>query len=169
MSTLRSSRHDLRFLAAALAVTAVGAALVSACGTVEPQGARQPYDLAISSGDRIVDAGASTPCEATSPVTVGGADLADVAGLPADWPAPPVPALLCGTSGGAGSDSGSATYATPATPTTVLGQYEAALPATYEVTRQDGADGEMLTGRAGDVTFRLEAREGAYSLTFEPA
>jgi len=164
VSTLRPLRHDLRLLAASLAVAVIGVSLVAACGTVEPRGTRQPFDLAISSGDEVADAGASTACE--DPAGVGATDLADVTSLPSDWPRPPVPALLCGTSGATDGQHESATYATPAAPRTVLGQYEAALPASYDVTRRDGADGELLEGTAGAVSFRVEAREGSYSLTF---
>jgi hypothetical protein len=162
--TLPASRRTRR--TGALAATGLAAALLalSACsGDAEPRaGIANPNgtDLQQVQGD----SGVPEACLEAFPVAVGEADLDDVTLLPAGWPAPPVEATLCQTTGTVDGNLETADYATAASAEQVLDAYEAALPAEYTATRQDQGMGDQLTGAAGSVYFTITTRDGAYSV-----
>ena len=72
---------------------------------------------------------------------------------------------LCQTAA-TGSGVQVASYGTSAGAAEVLDAFEAALPSSYDVTRQDQGLGEQLDGTGDGVSFRVTTREGAYDVTF---
>ena len=48
----------------------------------------------------------------------------------------------------------------------MLDAVEGALPAGYEVTREDQGAGEQLDGTGDGVSFRVTTREGAFDVMF---
>lgn len=151
-----------------LATLALGATL-TACGGDDPGEAS-----AGSSADSFEDsqedlaeaadaAGVPDECQAAFPLALEPADPGDV-GFPADWPETPVEATLCSTGSTLDDTTRTADYATTASPAEVLDAYQAALPATYETTREDQGLGEVLNGTDGTVSFQLQPRDGEFTL-----
>jgi hypothetical protein len=92
-------------------------------------------------------------------------DLADITLMPADWPEPPVDAMLRRTSGTAADNLQSLDYVTEATADEVLAAYESAL-ASYGAVREDHGGGEMVWGSAGEVAFQVIAQPGGFTVLF---
>jgi uncharacterized protein YceK len=121
--------------------------------------------------DDAEDAFADTPeeCREAFPLAMGGADIADLALLPSDWPAPPDGAVLCGTAETIGGARETASYAIDAPIGDVLTHYETALTG-YETFRESGDENgtgyDSLSG--GDDVFGFQIREsdGGFVLAF---
>jgi hypothetical protein len=149
-----SLARPVRVAALLLALTACGAEAAGSDGA----------DGSGSSGGS--DLGAPAGCAEAFPVAVGTPDLADVTNRPADFPDPPVDAVLCQTSSTLDDTVTIASYATEAGPDEVLSAYEELLGATYEVVRADDGAGETLTGDLGGVFVQVSPRDGAFSVAF---
>jgi hypothetical protein len=104
-------------------------------------------------------------CRDAFPVAVGRADAAAITLMPATWPTDAVEGTLCQTSA-TGSGIQVASYATDASGAEVLDAVQGALPASYEVTREDQGMGEQLDGTGDGVSFRVTTREGAFEVMF---
>lgn len=144
------------------------AAVLAGCGADEP--ARDSGPASGSAADAEEDladvadaAGVPEECQEAFPLALEPVDPADV-GFPAGWPEPPVEATLCSTGSTLDDATRTADYATTATPTEVLDAYEAALPATYETTREDQGLGEVLSGYDDTVSFQIQPAEGRFSV-----
>ncbi|WP_210650233.1 hypothetical protein [Nocardioides sp. SYSU D00065] len=172
--TVRPLHRRLLPLTGLLLATAVS---VSACGSDESSGSEsaaasssESTDEALDGLDELADSGGvPEECREAFPAEVVPADIADVSGIPAEWPEPPVDATLCRTSSTMDDTLSIAGYATASSPAEVLDAYESALAEQWEVTREDNGMGEVLTGTAGDVWFQVETRDGAFDLSFAPA
>jgi hypothetical protein len=99
-------------------------------------------------------------CLEAFPLSVGGATLDDVELIPADWPAAPDGAVLCGTGGTLEGNQAYAEYAVPLDGAALLGHYQTAFPAGYTVEPTETISGPGLSGAAGEVYFTVEPREG---------
>jgi hypothetical protein len=115
-----------------------------------------------------LESGVPAECLEAFPVAFGTPDLAAATLLPTDFPADAVDGTLCQTSA-TGSGIQVVDWATEASGTEVLDALEAALPPSYDVTREDKGLGEQLDGTAGDVYFTVITRPGAWSLQLGPA
>ncbi len=104
-------------------------------------------------------------CRDAFPVAVGKADEGAISLMPETWPRDAVDGTLCQTSSTA-SGIQVASYATSATGSEVLDAVQDALPASYDVVRQDQGLGEQLDGTGDGVSFRVTTREGAFEVTF---
>jgi hypothetical protein len=155
------------------ALLAVGL-LLTACGGDAEADAAAALDSAVEEAagavaDAAEDAGvppAPEECLTPFPLSVGGATLDDVELIPADWPAAPDAAVLCGTGGTLDGNQDYAEYAVPLDGEALLAHYEAAFPAGYTVEPTDTIHGPGLTGTAGEVTFVVEPRDGGLNLIF---
>lgn len=112
--------------------------------------------------------GVPEECLEAFPVAFGEPDLAAATLLPTDFPADAVDGTLCQTAE-SGSGIQVVDWATEASGTEVLDAIEAALPPSYSVTRGDNGMGEQLDGTAGDVSFTVVTRPGAWTLQIGPA
>ena len=115
-----------------------------------------------------LESGVPTECLDAFPMAFGPADLSAATLMPADFPIDAVDATLCQTAA-TGSGVQTIDWATDTSGPEVLDAVEAALPATYSVTRSDEGLGEQLDGTAGDVVFTVLVREGAWTLQLGPA
>jgi hypothetical protein len=145
------------------AVLLAGALLLTACGGAAEADA--PGSTGVAALD---DAATSAPeeCLQPFPISVGGATLDDVELVPADWPAEPAGAVLCGTGGTLDGNQDYAQFAVPLDAEAVLAYYEGALPAGYTVEPTDTVSGPGLTGTAGTITFVVEPKDGGVNLVF---
>ncbi|GGH40704.1 hypothetical protein [Microbacterium album] len=111
-------------------------------------------------------------CQDAYPLAVVPADLADVASVPDDWPAPPAGAVLCLTSGSFDDTTETASYATDAPIEDVLAHYEAAL-AGYELYRADGAENgtgyDTLDGERPGLGVQIRETDGGFVIVFARA
>lgn len=173
-------RPSVQMRAALLLGTAVfSSTLLTACsdsGAAQTSGSDPVAEAAgepdaTDSGDiseAQLESGVPAECLDAFPVAFGKPDLGAATLLPADFPADAVAGTLCQTS--ATSDGLQVVdWATDASATEVLDAIEAALPASYEVTREDKGQGEQLDGTAGDVWFTVVTRPGAYTVQLAPA
>lgn len=115
-----------------------------------------------------LESGVPEACLEAFPVAMTAPELAAITLLPADWPEAPAGATLCQTSSTMDSGVQIADYATNDPTADVLDGYEDALSA-YDVVRADEGLGDQLSGTAGSVSFEINTRDGAYSVTFAPA
>ena len=115
-----------------------------------------------------LEAGVPAECLEAFPVAFGKPDLGAATLLPGDFPAEAVDGTLCQTSA-TGSGIQVVDWATGASGTEVLDALVAALPPSYDVTREDKGQGEQLDGTAGDVWFTVVTRPGAWTLQLSPA
>lgn len=169
------SLRNLRLPAKLSVVVAAGLLTLSACsGDSEASGSTggstgsndEAASETVELQDLQEDSGAPEECVEVFPLALAEADLADLSLVPGDWPEAPVDATLCQTSATIEGNLETADYATRATGAEVLDAFQAALPAGYEVTREDRGQGDMLAGSAGEVFFEVSTREGAYTVTF---
>ena len=171
MHACSPTRHTRALLATALLASGL---LLTACGGDAEADAAAALESAVeeAAGD-LADAGADAglppapeECLAAFPLAVGGATLDDVDLIPADWPAAPDSAVLCGTGGTPDGNQDYAEYAVALDGEALLAHYEGAFPAGYTVEPTDTIYGPGLTGTAGEVTFVVEPRDGALNLVF---
>lgn len=162
------SRRNLRLPVKLSIVVAAGVLTLSGCSgdTDASGGADKAASDTVDLQDVQEDAGVPEECREAFPVAIGEADLADLSLVPGDWPEAPADATLCQTSSTIEGNRETADYATEATGAEVLDAFQGALPAGYEVTREDQGLGDMLTGSAGEVFFEVNTRDGAYTVTF---
>ncbi|MGY1696398.1 hypothetical protein ACI780_15965 [Geodermatophilus sp. SYSU D00814] len=144
----------------ALTGALLGAAvLLSACGgddTDEP---------AAAAGDGAAALGADVPeeCTAAFPLTVAGADIADVESVPDDFPEPPDGSTLCETGGTAGGGQEYANYATDLGSEEVLAHYESVFGAGRTET---GLGAPAVGGATGDTFWQVEPVDGGFRIVF---
>ena len=146
--------------------TSAGAA--SGGGEPDAEAPAEPGSGSTDMSEAQVDSGVPEECLEAFPVAFGEPDLAAATLLPADFPAEAVAGTLCQTSA-TGDGLQVVDWATDASGTEVLDALVAALPPSYEVTREDKGLGEQLDGTAGDVWFTVVTRPGAWSLQLSPA
>ena len=158
--------HRLLPLAGLVLATALSLSACGEDGSTTSASAAATDEALSDLGEIAEDAGVPEECHDAFPADVVPVDIADVELMPSDWPEPPVDATLCRTSATMDDTVSIAGYATTSSPAEVLDAYETALAGTWEVTREDGTFGEVLTGTADDVWFQVETRDGAYDLTF---
>ena len=142
--------------------------LLTACGGNAEAGTA-PDAAVDAAGEQASDAdvlAAPEECLAPFPLAVGGATLDDVELIPADWPAAPAGAVLCGSGGTLDGNQDYVEYAVTLDGDALLAYYQGAFPAGYTVGPIDTIGGPGLTGTAGDVTFVVEPREGGVNLVF---
>lgn len=170
MSALRGGRTALAAVCAAAALALGGCSF--SLGTSLDQGAdaadepdRTVEDL---TDDLADDAGVPEECLAVSIASFPGADLADVAALPADWPEPPAGSILCATSDGGTTET--AAYAASVAFDRVVAHYESSLPAAYETVRLSGEENgtgyASLDGVGPGVGFQIRENDGGFTLVF---
>jgi hypothetical protein len=141
--------------------------LLTACGGDAEADTAAAVESAVE--DAVEDAGlppAPEECLTPFPLAVGVATLDDVDLIPADWPAAPDGAVLCGTGGTLDGNQDYAEYAVPLDGAALLAYYEGVFPAGYTVEPTDTIHGPGLTGTAGEVTFVVEPRDGGLNLIF---
>ncbi len=116
-------------------------------------------------------AGSDVPAECIDsfPFAVEKADLADLRGVPAGWPEPPVASTLCETGSTLDDTVEVASYATDADATAVLDAYESTL-AGYDVVREDQGAGEKIVATHGTSTVEITVPStGTFSVFFTGA
>jgi hypothetical protein len=149
---------------------AIAGALLAAGLLLTACGGDAEADAAVEEavGDAVAEGLPEAPeqCLAPFPLAVGGATLDDVDLIPADWPAAPDGAVLCGTGGTLDGNQDYAEYAVTLDGEALLAYYQGAFPAGYTVEPTDTIGGPGLTGTAGDVTFVVEPRDGGMNLVF---
>lgn len=122
------------------------------------------------------DAGDSDPsqlvpeeCSDAYVLAAAPADIAEIALMPADWPAPPDGAILCMTSETMDGSSETASYASHTGIEGVFDHYSAALSG-YEIFRADGAETgtgyATLDGVGAGVAFQIRETDGGFVLVF---
>lgn len=162
----RPVRRPVRRSLGGLCLAVLGVTALSSCGAEADDA---PVAAATGGGGIAEDqlgSGLPDECLDAFPVAVGEPDLADLGGVvPADWPEPPIDAVLCQTSGTLDDNVHTAAYATSASEDEVLAAYEQSL-ARYDAVREDQGSGEMVWGTAGDVAFQVTARPGAFTVFF---
>ena len=148
----------------ALTGALLGAALLlSACGGDDTD------EVAAAAGDGGAALGADVPeeCTAAFPLTVAGADIADVESIPADFPEPPSGSTLCETGGTADGGQEYANYATDLGAEEVLAHYESGAPAAERT--ETGLGEPAVSGTAGDVFWQVEPVDGGFRVVFAAA
>lgn len=168
--------RDLRSVRALAAVPFVLAALLTGCGGDDESSgeatssSQEGGEAGDDTGAEPGELGAPEECAEAFPMAFGGADLAEVSLMPADWPEPVEDAVLCSASSDTDGAIQSAEFATALPQEEVVSSFEAALSGLegYAVTASDSSDPDRasLTGTAGEVSFEVTAVPGGYTLVF---
>lgn len=155
--------------AAAATLVAVALAGCASGAESEPPGAEGPAVSGPSDahGDAVGDPAVPEECATPFPFAVGAPDDSDLALRPADWPAPPAGAVLCGTSATVTGQQESVDYALDSPADDVLDHYESALSGVDVVERVDDGLGPILSGVVGAVAFAVDPVDGGFRLIFQ--
>lgn len=148
---------------AATAIVVAGFLALAACS-----GGSDDTDDDFAAPDEIVEtveAGAPLACASAFPTAIGKPDIAEVAMLPAGWPAPPPGSTLCQTAETVGGSRENADYATDLDAEQVLVAYEDALDPAYGLSRQEGGlGGEVLVGAFDGIDFQITPGDGKFTI-----
>jgi hypothetical protein len=140
----RPTTRSLSRSAVLVAVLTLGPLGLSACsGEADAGTARTSDDPEAALAEVQEQTDVPPECRDAFPVAVGKADEDAVDLMPAGWPTDAVDGTLCQTSATA-SGIQVASYATSASGTEVLDAVQDALPASYDVVREDQGLGEQL-------------------------